>query len=898
MRLNPIPLDTLKLAGLTTLAMMMLIMANAQGIIPTDVQTFPQDGTISQTTVDPMDIEYLPQGIEGMPVVSINSGLWNEPNTWDCSCVPGTLHDVTILHDIVLNLDAAINAIEIDGAGTLAFQDDELLQVAGDWVNNGIVDFSTGTVEFNGLLDQGVAGVNEFYNVAVTGAHIVQILTDSYVANELRVEDGTLYPNSRLTMQNSGSDVAQILPVTNGQILGNLTVNRTVTANNDGWLTVSAPANNSTYEEWNDDFVTTGFEGSDYPTYSFVSIQYYDETPAEASESFTGIDSVTQTITAGLGQYIYVNAGTYNFESEGQPVIGNFTFPISFTETGNTLDDGLNVVGNPYVSDINWDAATGWTKNNMNGAIYIWDVSQQQFRVYTNGYGINGGSPCIKTGEAFWVQANADGAELTINENAKVVGDEPGANMADDFFHLSMTSPGTSDELIIAFNQETEHEYSPAEDAFKFFSGGDMPNIATRSADDMNLSINTLPPGVGDFDIPVVIHAPDGGTFDLNIIDTPTLVNDACIFIEDLETGETYDMFNTATISFTTEEVEEEIRFMIHVGGIVQVDADDVNCYGADDGQLMALGAGDGPWDYTWMDSDMNVIQTTLGLDMPDIMSDVAPGTYSVIIDGNDMCDGLTADFMVSEPTELILTSNVTDLDCDETDTGAISVQLEGGVEPYTFDWSTGSSDSTITGLVAGDYDLTASDLNGCMHEVTFTIDEAPTVEASFQTDTQIIDLIEGSAMVEFENLSTGATTFEWDFGDGSPVNNDENPVHEYTETGTYIVSLDASNETCSANYQIVIQVQEGTGIEESEFTEGTTIAMDQGNIYLQFNFPSARNLTISGYNLLGQTILQGIDGVYSNERIELRMIHKVPVGLIEIRDTQTGQSKTFKIVH
>lgn len=47
---------------------------------------------------------------------------------------------------------------------------------------------------------------------------------------------------------------------------------------------------------------------------------------------------------------------------------------------------------------------------------------------------------------------------------------------------------------------------------------------------------------------------------------------------------------------------------------------------------------------------------------------------------------------------------------------------------------------------------------------------------------------------VNFSNFSVG-DTFEWDFGDGSPVSNEFEPSHEYTEPGTYTVTLIASDE-------------------------------------------------------------------------------------------------------
>ncbi len=47
---------------------------------------------------------------------------------------------------------------------------------------------------------------------------------------------------------------------------------------------------------------------------------------------------------------------------------------------------------------------------------------------------------------------------------------------------------------------------------------------------------------------------------------------------------------------------------------------------------------------------------------------------------------------------------------------------------------------------------------------------------------------------VQFTDLSTDATVWAWDFGDGTPVSNDRNPLHTYTAAGQYNVTLTATN--------------------------------------------------------------------------------------------------------
>ncbi|MCZ2460255.1 MAG: PKD domain-containing protein [Chitinophagales bacterium] len=49
-----------------------------------------------------------------------------------------------------------------------------------------------------------------------------------------------------------------------------------------------------------------------------------------------------------------------------------------------------------------------------------------------------------------------------------------------------------------------------------------------------------------------------------------------------------------------------------------------------------------------------------------------------------------------------------------------------------------------------------------------------------------------------FSDQSVGPVTWQWNFGDGSPVSNQQNPVHSFPALGAYKVSLTVTNGTCS----------------------------------------------------------------------------------------------------
>lgn len=75
------------------------------------------------------------------------------------------------------------------------------------------------------------------------------------------------------------------------------------------------------------------------------------------------------------------------------------------------------------------------------------------------------------------------------------------------------------------------------------------------------------------------------------------------------------------------------------------------------------------------------------------------------------------------------------------------------------------------------------------------------------------IDVLE----VTFENLSTGADSYAWDFGDGS-TSTEANPVHVYTDGGTFSVSLKATNEGGSDTYSEDITLTKPAAVIDGDF--------------------------------------------------------------------------------
>lgn len=65
-------------------------------------------------------------------------------------------------------------------------------------------------------------------------------------------------------------------------------------------------------------------------------------------------------------------------------------------------------------------------------------------------------------------------------------------------------------------------------------------------------------------------------------------------------------------------------------------------------------------------------------------------------------------------------------------------------------------------------------------------------------------EIMDGTVI--FTNLTTDATDYGWNFGDGS-FSTEENPSHTYTSGGVYSVTLNATNPACGSTVSEIIQI-------------------------------------------------------------------------------------------
>src|SRR5690606_8273900 len=75
----------------------------------------------------------------------------------------------------------------------------------------------------------------------------------------------------------------------------------------------------------------------------------------------------------------------------------------------------------------------------------------------------------------------------------------------------------------------------------------------------------------------------------------------------------------------------------------------------------------------------------------------------------------------IISPEQLDATGIVKQASCLGND-GAISLNVLGGEAPYDYQWNNGATAKDISGLSAGNYDVTITDINGCTVQAAFNI--------------------------------------------------------------------------------------------------------------------------------------------------------------------------------
>ncbi|MFN4254189.1 MAG: HYR domain-containing protein [Saprospiraceae bacterium] len=202
-----------------------------------------------------------------------------------------------------------------------------------------------------------------------------------------------------------------------------------------------------------------------------------------------------------------------------------------------------------------------------------------------------------------------------------------------------------------------------------------------------------------------------------------------------------------------------------------------VSCHDAADGAIdLTVLQGLPPYMFAWSNGAASEDLTGL-----------SGGEYTVTVED---AQGLVLEktIVVAEPPAIKINFDATNPLCFNTLSGTLTANPSRGVEPYFYQWSSGASNQTLTGLPSGTFSVVVTDANGCTASSAETLTEpAPLLISGMSvTANPCFGDAKGKAspVINPATNGTGQLTYLWSNGAATKLNTNL-PAGTYTVTVT-----------------------------------------------------------------------------------------------------------------
>ena len=125
------------------------------------------------------------------------------------------------------------------------------------------------------------------------------------------------------------------------------------------------------------------------------------------------------------------------------------------------------------------------------------------------------------------------------------------------------------------------------------------------------------------------------------------------------------------------------------------------------------VSGGTPPYTYLWSNS-----ATTAAI------NNLFAGQYRVTITDLRGCTKIKTVNVTQANGPVISIISQTDVSCNGGNNGAIDIDVSGGIQPYTYSWSTTAVTQDISNLISGNYTVSVTDNNGCSDSLSVFVDQ------------------------------------------------------------------------------------------------------------------------------------------------------------------------------
>ena len=432
-----------------------------------------------------------------------------------------------------------------------------------NWINNGVFIPREGMVNMSGTVLQNMSGTSasNFFDLTINNNSGVTILNGNYsIEDALFLSAGLFNVNAAtlITLQSNATRTARIAPVVAGTLSGNFRVERFIGNRSAGFSDLASPVIASTFGDWGNELLL--IYGNN-PPYVYPSSYSY----SESLWDFVPVTNAATTLTPGKGFEVWLDTyGDYSvFEADvintvGQPVIGT----VNLSSTITRVNDGWNLIGNPYASYVSWDAVRA-SSSQIGGTIMMYDETINDYQTFNLANGVE-----IAPHQGFWVEATGNSPVFSFNESHKTTSTNSNFRSMEESFVLRLSG------LSLKGNFTSNAKFEFADDAKEFADDQDIsfkkvphplaPVLCSKMNDEF-LRVNYLPNDLSNLIIPMHYQVGESGKYKINAINVSQLqaLGFTCAVLIDQKTKNKIDLFSNEEYEFEAAITDEENRFVL-----------------------------------------------------------------------------------------------------------------------------------------------------------------------------------------------------------------------------------------------------------------------------------------------------------------------------------------------
>ena len=531
------------------------------------------DGTTSEPRVEVVAI------VEDMVWTGNESTDWNVPGNWSCGILPSLTTDVRIPDvpnkPVLQNgAEGAAKNVVIDTGSSLTVVDNTM-QIAGTISNNGTFNAKAGTIEMKGLSSQQIGADvfadNTVKNLTIDNPAGTSLQGTLNVTGVVRALNGNLSSDGYLTLVSNAAQTALIDGAGTGNVTGNVTMQRYLPSS-FGYKYFSSPFQSATvnafaayldlnapfptFYKYDESKLTSGWENYTDPSGPLIPMQGY------AANFGTGASEKTISITGVVNNNI---SSTLTLDNNNRP----------YTK-------GFNLVGNPYPSPVDWDTANGWTRVNVDDAVYYFNAGTTDqytgtYSSYINGISSDGlANNIIAAMQGFFVHVSDGNYPVTASFG---MDNRVRVNNIDAVFHKSAysetrtiirlvakyeggTNPG--DPVVIYLDDWATEAFDKEMDALKLMNTDvASPNLYALSTGADRLSIDAIPYPEITSEVPLGLRNEQDGVISFQVDLIENIPAGLHIYLADKKTGTNTDLQQSSGYKLSMAAGVDEGRFSL-----------------------------------------------------------------------------------------------------------------------------------------------------------------------------------------------------------------------------------------------------------------------------------------------------------------------------------------------